>query len=1016
MAKYKYNGVTYDYAGTKITGTSTSEKKFESSGIASAKKNDTYLNTAKGHVYICTEGGDAKKAKWKYKKTIGVEKPVLGVRSLKLKRGDSNRTMTASWKLPSDFAKATSGKKAEHIVVTWVLDTSKKGKKNIVDKETRKAVATSDSENLDKLKIDSGKNAGKEYARTDFYPYSGKPNLLSVTVRVTPTNSKGTPNATAKEADKKTLISQVKTYAFEKPKKPKVTDWAFDTETGIVSGKITVDEGDGKNECLWTDWTMTVTDTSKAKASQVSTPSYATGDTRKSIPFSYNVSNYQSLTETQYVHINITATAKGYAGDSDTLSSDYYVSFPKPVKISKVKATSKDSSGKVTASVTVTSTTEFPVDRVKLQRLVDVPYATASEIPGNAGWEDSGAVDDSKCTALVCGVTDVMPSRGNHTWLRVKAWHANEDALFSYSNVVEVTDLYEAAPSAADNKCTIVDVSPTEDGGADVVVAWDLASSATDDDTTSMELAWSEDADAWRSTTGPDSYEFEWKDDTKDARADGWKNTATVKVTELTDGLLYYFRARCLADIDGVVSRGAWCNPAQLLVSSIQPSAALSADATSPTGKGVTFSWAFSSSAAQTSWQLVSSSSGSEKTVMAGDGPDTSCVAPWERVAECMGDGEITCVIRCTSGGEPVESNPVSVRIAEPPAITVAAPTLTAQPMTFTVTSSKRLSLLAYAIADGDGNPVDAGAVVPEMSGAGAVWSGAVTLAGNRGFADGLDYTLAAVATCVDGLESEQSTSEFAVDWSHKAPAPPDELEITPELLELDDRTTARRCTVALVPPDGALGTEVYDVYRITHDGLDLVSPDKGFPLEYTFVDDFAPYGDAGDYGYRVACRTVDGDTAFRDYDYYLEGDVLRFDFAASYVELPYNIGISDSYEKDAETRMHLSGDTEAYFNPGVTRKASLSSDIIRIDDADKAAAVRALGRHAGTAFVRTPDGSAYEAHVDVSAMDVSPGIVAVSIDAHEVATSDAFKLPLPLESESVEQEYEPDTPVEPEE
>ena len=54
------------YSGTAITGTSTTESIFSSSGITYARANDKYLNTSTGYVYTCTVDGAASVAKWKY--------------------------------------------------------------------------------------------------------------------------------------------------------------------------------------------------------------------------------------------------------------------------------------------------------------------------------------------------------------------------------------------------------------------------------------------------------------------------------------------------------------------------------------------------------------------------------------------------------------------------------------------------------------------------------------------------------------------------------------------------------------------------------------------------------------------------------------------------------------------------------------------------------------------------------------------------------------------------------------
>lgn len=1096
---YKYNGVTYDWAGKLVTGTSETAKKFAKSGLPSVAKNDTYLNTEKGHVYICTEAGDADHAKWKYKKTVIVGKPTVGVDSMALKRGEGNRVMTASWKLPAAFSKETRGRRAEAITVKWMLDTSTtRGTSEIIDKESRKATVTSDIENLADIYLGDG-SSGKHYTRADFYPHSGKPKLNAVSVTVAPTNSKGAPAANAVEKDGKTPVCNTRTFNFAVPKKPTFSGWSFNTETGVVSGTITVDAGDGQNERLWTSWKVTVTDTSRSSG-QTFVPSGMSNDadTRTSIPVSYNASNYQSLTPTQYIKVSVEATAKGYAGDSKKMSGGncvYYLSFPKSVSIKSVKSSSPDSSGKLVVGIDVSKPTEFPVDRVKLQVLADVEYAKESEIPGSASWDDAGAVDDGNCTALVCGVADVMPSQGKHSWVRVKAWHASESALFSYSRAVEVKDLFEAAPSAADNKCTIADADSVGDGCADVLVAWDEKNTSADDDTTSMELAWSDDPEAWRSTESPKSHEFDWKDSHTDSRASStWNKTANVRVAGLSDGTTYYFRARCIGEHDGVVTKGDWCNPRVLKVASTPASAVIAAGAVSPTGVGVLVSWALSSTATQERWQVVAMTyvhaplyvrtkdtqvvSGKTYYTLSGgtytavsqpsagnlatyyeaasvvqgtdyytlsngvyspvgnpstaslanyyvqasvvvaeaEGQDAGCTVPWDRVSENLVGGVLTVRVDCFAGGEAVSSDYTAVTIANPPTLELSVDTLETQPLEFAISADMPVTDVAYTVRDQDGNAVATGMASPVLTESNGTWTGTVGLDGNRDFLDGLEYSIMATAMSAAGLTSEPAEASFAVDWDHKAPAPPDGIEIDPEVIERDNAEPLRRCTVTLTAPSGAAGTDVYDVFRITHDGLDRISPDKGLSLDYEFVDDHAPFGDAADYGYRIQCRTADGDTAWLDYGYYLEGGSLRFDFGAQSVELPYNIGISDKYAKDAETRMHLDGTSEAYFNPGVTRKAALSTDVIRIDDAEKATAVRALARYPGTAFVRTPDGSAYEAHVDVSAMDVKPDVLAVSIDAVQVATGAAYKLPVPLEANPEPVSDGEDEPVEPEE
>lgn len=71
-------GATW-YAGTAITGVSTTPTIFSGSGIASAIVGDHYLNTSTQNVYVCTTGGAASVAKWAYEQNIKGQEGTPGV-------------------------------------------------------------------------------------------------------------------------------------------------------------------------------------------------------------------------------------------------------------------------------------------------------------------------------------------------------------------------------------------------------------------------------------------------------------------------------------------------------------------------------------------------------------------------------------------------------------------------------------------------------------------------------------------------------------------------------------------------------------------------------------------------------------------------------------------------------------------------------------------------------------------------------------------------------------------------
>lgn len=92
-----------------------------------------------------------------------------------------------------------------------------------------------------------------------------------------------------------------------------------------------------------------------------------------------------------------------------------------------------------------------------------------------------------------------------------------------------------------------------------------------------------------------------------------------------------------------------------------------------------------------------------------------------------------------------------------------------------------------------------------------------------------------------------------------------------------------------------------------------------------------------------------------------------------------------------------MSGSSDGYWNTNIERTASLSSDVIRLDQQDDVTKARELARYPGAVFVRTPDGSAYEADVQVSDMSTEGVITAITVDATEISLTQEFCLPTPF-------------------
>lgn len=262
-------------------------------------------------------------------------------------------------------------------------------------------------------------------------------------------------------------------------------------------------------------------------------------------------------------------------------------------------------------------------------------------------------------------------------------------------------------------------------------------------------------------------------------------------------------------------------------------------------------------------------------------------------------------------------------------------------------------------------------------------------------FLDGGTYDVQLCATDrKTGLASSVAKSEVTVNWARKAIVPPEWVTVE-SFTELDDVRTLG-ADVMLVPSSNMASSDVYDVYRTTDDDMQLIA--DGVPTECTVRDVHAPFGDAY-LRYRVVCRTVDGSTAWRDYDYYLLGDgataskLIRIDYGEGFVELDHNTGASDSYDKAFESIRHLDGSISGHWSKGVVRSSTLTAALIRWYEIDKAAAVRALARHVGPCFVRTSDGVAYAANVAVNSFATQYGTAkqSLSLSVTEVEDVDEF-------------------------
>jgi len=637
---------SYNYKGTKITGTSTKAKVFKKSKIKKAKKNQTYLNKSTGHVYKCTHGGKPSEAKWKYTRTDIVAKPSLAVQGLGAPTRNGTK-MNAAWNIPADLISNKKGDRATGYNIYWYLGIPG----NDPSKVLQVASAGTKTSQVDLNNFWVGRT---KYDRESFYPNT-KNKLSYVSVKVAPKNAKG-------EGGKPTTA----TRNFEIPRVPTISGFTFNNETGVISVTITTDPGNDYKERYDTKYKMTVTDTRQNKTwAQIDDKS-----TNTSITLSYNIRNYQELTWDDYVKVTVTAYARGYAGASATASKTAYVSFPQKTTIEDVAVTGKTGQDKCTVLIKTNSTTEHPVDRVRLEYLANCIYDTAESIPSGESWTESDIIDDASCTAMSISVSNLIPERGHYTWVRVVSWHYNENVLYRVSDYMRVTELETPAATAADDEITILSASPGEDGRSIIVeLGWNADG---EDDSDGTELSWADEEDTWKSTRTPDSFMFEWSDGPVTVGQITYQDSATITIKDLQEGTRYFIRARRYMEGE-TTEYSPYSNTSTAITSETPETIVATCDRYVAKGHSLAIYWTFSGNGVQKEWQVVAE----DGTVIAnGDDSMTTTQISSSRLESLVTDNSLSFTVQASTGGNFVVSDMQTVTIVDNPELDITGSSL----------------------------------------------------------------------------------------------------------------------------------------------------------------------------------------------------------------------------------------------------------------------------------------------------------------------------------------------------
>lgn len=535
-------------------------------------------------------------------------------------------------------------------------------------------------------------------------------------------------------------------------------------------------------------------------------------------------------------------------------------------------------------------------------------------------------------------------------------------------------------PKAPEN----VTVTPADIDGT-VTVSW----SWTWSNATGAVIAWADHSDAWESTDQPKTYEV------------SSLNASRINVSGLETGKSWYFRIRLTSGSGENETDGPWSDiiTVDLTSAPATPTLVLS-DEVITAGDTFTASWGYvtTDGTAQGYAEICECAVGDTVTygtVIAHTATAQSIDIAVDDLGWDYGTHYLACRV-CSASGRQSDgwSVPVPVIYAKPISIGV---TLSLSDVTLTdsdgnertVSSLTTLPMTATVTGAGEGGETilvieraeDYHMERPDESEADGYEGETIARKSQTGEAemsitaddltgrldDGAAYNIVATVKDTYG-QTETVTQRFEVHWLHQAVIPSATVSVD------SDNMTA---TITPAKPDGALDTDVCDIYRLSADAPELIVQGGIFGTAY--VDPYPALGENG--GHRVVLRTANGDYITADNlpawvdlgeD---DGDIIGtysvvIDFGGERVSLPYNIKLDNSWDKDFQQTKYLGGSITGDWNPGVERKLSVSTDyfvLSGVEDDVTADLMRRLAEYTGLCHVRTPDGSSFTADVEVS-------------------------------------------------
>lgn len=939
------------------------------------------------------------------------------VQDLKITR--NGNAFTATWSEPSGLTNKKSARRATKLEVIFYVNWGHKKPSRRMYTYGRNLGKRTLTYNLDRrYYYPTGMSKGKQQQSTSTrYNTAHIVNYVKVVIK--PKNEAG-------YADKKYWAECV--YNITNPPKPVLSTPTVNAENGTMSSTVKINHSNTSTSEFY-DSVVHVTRSnsydvkSGGKFAHRARSWYTVknGLTRKTsdnYTVKYDNKDWQNLKFGQWIKIKFTVYSRGLQGYVQE-SKEHVFSYPAQAEITGIKITStRISSALVRIKLKTNSTTNAKVDKVKLQRLVTTEVKTTAEADRATGWEDvANATDDGQCNALADRLADFIGqlSYESHIWYRLVTTH---DSLTRYSVPKEESGaIRKSFPhiSVAGSPCAILSATSAGDGKTvQVVVA------VKNDGGTGVQLSYSDWDKAWKGSAQPSTYNADWHDDGATSyynlqkavkagliKQGDYAQTTTVYLTGLQDSTVYYLKARRYMDSQEAGTTYGKYTPVMSVTANSAPNKVeLTVPSIITVGEDLELSWTYSSEVEQKTWELWKIDGSSENRLDSKETADTFGIIKWSTIESKNVGSRMVVQLGVSTGGDFTRSDKKTIEIVQKPVVSLVNPasTITSLPQGFKIKANRPLEKVSVSVVC-----MNSGGIVADSPGRNDISQayGEVILSTIIDAPKwGSDNTLvldipSSIDRLVNGgryaidvyghdvphkLTSDKVRHIFGVNWPQANEA---KAATGSYVVGNKDNKTA---DIHLVAPEGGRSSDVADIYRITVDGPYLIA--EGVPFGKTVTDRFAPFTNYSDTMYRVVTRTVERDLNWTDIPYNVYGYELRFDWGTNHVELPYNLSISDAYSKDFESAKHSGGRIVGYWNDGVVRTASLSTELIKFDvDSTQAAKVKELANWSGPVFVRTPAGSAYEANVNVSSFDDNYDslTLSVSFDAEEIDLSDAF-------------------------